>query len=318
MSSPKSIPEPQTQNKTIPLIFAIACLIGIPSFFVYSLNVAYNNTDTQKSINTEKEKEQKSKETEVKLNQKLDDENKNLGYETKLKNSVPDENFGKFKNEHWVSDWKTNQGDLKIHLHANDAPKTVENFVRLVDRKVFENSTSHRIVKQENFGVFQAGDFDKGNGQGGQSAFWISELKPNTIPDELWKVAPTVDNEKGTATGGEFRNPKYYVDYDSQTGLVKYPKGLILMAKTQQPDSASSQFFVTFKDTILPAQYTVFGKIDEASFGTLDKIGQIDPVEVTADPTTGEEKQNKVEDGKPGQEIKIEKTEVKVSEGHSK
>lgn len=304
-------PPNNPNSRLIPLIFALICLIAIPTAFVYSLNLAYNNTDSQKSIAQEKEKEDKAKSSEVELNKKLEDENQRLGYSTKLENSIPNNDFGKYQNEHWMANWKTNFGDLMIHLHAEDAPKTVENFVRLNDRKVYQNTTIHRIVKQENFGVIQGGDFDKNNGQGGQSAFYISELQPNTIPDELWKVQPTTDNKNGTVSGGEFRSPKFYQDYDSKTGLVKYSKGLILMAKTQQPDSASSQFFITFKDTILPAQYTVFGRIDEQSFGTLDKINtEVNPVTVEQDPETGEEKSTITEDGKPSQEIKIEQVEI--------
>jgi cyclophilin family peptidyl-prolyl cis-trans isomerase len=299
------------RSKLIPLIFAVACLIAIPSGFIYSLNAAYSNTDAQKSVAQEKEKTEKSKAGEIELDKKLDQENQKLGYATRLEKSAPNAEFGKYKTEHWMANWKTNQGDLTIHLHAEDAPKTVENFVRLNERKVFENTAIHRIVKQENFGVIQGGDFDKGNGQGGQSAYFVSELQPNTIPDELWKVEPKTDNVSGTVSGGEFRNAKYYQDYDVKTGLVKYPKGLILMAKTQQPNSASSQFFVTFKDTVLPAQYTVFGRIDEKTFGTLDKINaEIDPISKTQDPQTGEEKVTKSEDGEPSKEIKIEKVEV--------
>jgi cyclophilin family peptidyl-prolyl cis-trans isomerase len=89
------------------------------------------------------------------------------------------------------------------------------------------------------------------------------------------------------------------------------------MAKTSQPDSASSQFFVTLDKTILPAQYTVFGTVDKSSLGTLDKIkSEVKPVKViaeTEDPENQEAtKIEEVTDGKPSKEIKIEKTEVKI------
>ena len=295
----------------IPIILAIALMVAVPFGMIKLLNVANESSDIQVAKKEEQIKEQKLVSTELDLNKKLIEENKTLGFSTMLKNSKPDENYGKATNEYWMTSWKTNFGDIKINLHTTDAPKTVESFVRLNSRKIFEKSIIHRIVKQPNFGVIQGGDFDKKNGQGGQSAFYISENKPNEIPDELWKVKPTINSKEGTTAGGEFTNPKYYTKYDPKTGLVEYQKGLILMAKTSQPDSASSQFFITTTNTVLPAQYTVFGKIDDSSLPTLDRINkEIEPVKREMDENTGEIKSTPTKDGEPSKEIIIEKTEI--------
>ena len=51
-----------------------------------------------------------------------------------------------------------------------------------------------------------------------------------------------------------------------------YPRGTLAMANTGQPGSNGSQFFLVYKDSQLPPQYTAFGTIDETGLATLDKI----------------------------------------------
>ncbi|SDX61853.1 peptidyl-prolyl cis-trans isomerase B (cyclophilin B) [Modestobacter sp. DSM 44400] len=71
----------------------------------------------------------------------------------------------------------------------------------------------------------------------------------------------------GTGSGG----PSYkYAEEVSAT--TTYPRGTIAMAKTNQPNTTGSQFFLCFVDTNLPPQYTVVGTVDEAGLGVLDEI----------------------------------------------
>jgi cyclophilin family peptidyl-prolyl cis-trans isomerase len=297
-------------NKIVALVLAMVAIAGIPTGLIYTLQQAHRNTDSQKAIEEEEGKKKKEVDDEVSLNKKIAEENIKFGYLTTLKESKPDDNYGKYKYSSFEVLWQTNFGPIKINLNSEDAPKTVENFVRLNSRKVYDKSIFHRMVKSENMTIIQGGDFDQRNGQGGESAFQISENKTNLVPDELWKVKPIVNAE--TAVGGEFRTSKFYNNYDSKTGLVTYPKGTILMAKTSQPDSASSQFFITLKDTTLPAQYTAFGAIDISSNGTLEKIlTDVNPVKRDFDTETGEQKENKTDDGEPSKEILIQTSEVK-------
>jgi peptidyl-prolyl cis-trans isomerase B (cyclophilin B) len=46
------------------------------------------------------------------------------------------------------------------------------------------------------------------------------------------------------------------------------------MAKTAEPDTGGSQFFLVFGDTQIPPEYTVFGRIDDAGLQVLDKVAQ--------------------------------------------
>lgn len=64
----------------------------------------------------------------------------------------------------------------------------------------------------------------------------------------------------GTGTGG----PGYTIP-DELEQTTAYPAGTLAMANTGQPNTGGSQFFICYVDTDLPADYTVFGTLDEAS-----------------------------------------------------
>ena len=80
----------------------------------------------------------------------------------------------------------------------------------------------------------------------------------------------------GTGTGG----PGYTIPDELPTdagpspraAAVTYPRGTVAMAKTAQPNSGGSQFFLVYADSTLPPDYTVFGTIDDAGLATIDAI----------------------------------------------
>ncbi len=131
-----------------------------------------------------------------------------------------------------------NFGKVKLKLFDKDAPKTVENFLRLVNAGFYDCLTFHRVAK--NF-VIQGGD-PTGTGGGGQSAF-----------------------------GGDFEdelNPK------TESYKAGYEKGILAMAN-RGPNTNSSQFFIMLKDASLPKNYTIFGKV-ESGIEVVEKIGEVD------------------------------------------
>jgi peptidyl-prolyl cis-trans isomerase B (cyclophilin B) len=71
----------------------------------------------------------------------------------------------------------------------------------------------------------------------------------------------------GNGSGG----PGYTIP-DEYKGTETYPAGTVAMARTSQPDSGGSQFFLVFGDTQLKPEYTVFGTLDQASIATLEKV----------------------------------------------
>lgn len=70
-----------------------------------------------------------------------------------------------------------------------------------------------------------------------------------------------------TGTGG----PGYTIP-DELSGDETYPAGTLAMAKTPYPDSGGSQFFMVYRDTPLPAEYTVFGQLDPEGLEVLRQV----------------------------------------------
>ena len=241
--------------------------------------VILGQTDGAIAAKTKKESEEKKTKEITEKRAKLELENKKLSFMNQ-KIAINIKDFG----------------SIKIDLKENAAPKTVENFVRLTNRGYFNGTVFHRMVKSPTFSVIQGGD-PTATGTGGETA------SGEPLVDEVWKVKPQSDpqNPGKFLNTPEFTDPSLYKNFDLKTGQVTYPKGQILMAKTSAPDSASSQFFITLTDTVLPAEYTIFGVLQSESFAVLDKISkEIDPISSEA------QQSPEYKDGKPNKELKIE------------
>lgn len=116
-----------------------------------------------------------------------------------------------------------NYGVIEVELDSSAAPITVQNFLSLIDNHFYDGLTFHRII--DGF-MIQGGD-PLGNGTGGS---------PNKI--------------KGEFSANGVQNP------------ISHVRGVISMARSQEKDSASSQFFIVHKDsTFLDGQYAGFGRV---------------------------------------------------------
>ena len=117
-------------------------------------------------------------------------------------------------------------GVMKLELYHDKAPKTVENFVKLAKEGFYDGLTFHRIISGF---MIQGGD-PEGTGFGGSD---------ETIPGEF-------------AMNGFAQND------------IPHVRGAISMARSQNPNSASSQFFIVHADAnFLDGQYAAFGKVVE-------------------------------------------------------
>jgi cyclophilin family peptidyl-prolyl cis-trans isomerase len=133
----------------------------------------------------------------------------------------------------------TNFGDIKVEFFPEHAPKTVENFRELTNRGFYDGLIFHRIVP--NF-VIQGGD-------------------PNT--------RDVNNNRTRWGTGGPGWNIK------AEFNKNKHSRGTLSMARSQDPDSAGSQFFIVLKDSnFLDGQYTVFGRVI-SGMDAVDKIASL-------------------------------------------
>lgn len=156
------------------------------------------------------------------------------------------------KSAKYVFTLKTTCGDIAMDLDAADAPHTVNSFKFLADKGFFDHTKCHRLTTSGIY-VLQCGD-PTGLGSGGPGY---------TIPDENLK-AKSVSG--GTYPAGTVAMAN---QYDSSTGQGK--------------NTGSSQFFLVYKDSPLPAYYTPFGTITAAGMKVLNKIASAGEVNGTGD-----------------------------------
>ena len=143
-----------------------------------------------------------------------------------------------------------NGSPIVIKVDGEFAPVTAGNFVDLVQRDFYNGLTFHRVVKEPQPFVVQGGD-PKGNGTGG---FVDPETgQKRSIPLE---IVPEGESEpiygktlKQAGVGGE---PQ-----------LKHTEGVLSMARSQMPNSASSQFFITLAEVpFLDGDYAAFGEVE--------------------------------------------------------
>ncbi|XOQ48810.1 MAG: Peptidyl-prolyl cis-trans isomerase [Eubacteriales bacterium] len=119
----------------------------------------------------------------------------------------------------------TNEGSMKIELYPNIAPNTVNNFISLVKKGFYNGTIFHRVIPGF---MIQGGD-PEGTGMGGPGYSIKGEFSGNGVKNDL-----------------------------------KHTRGVISMARSMDPDSAGSQFFIMVADAPhLDGQYAAFGKVIE-------------------------------------------------------
>jgi peptidyl-prolyl cis-trans isomerase B (cyclophilin B) len=136
----------------------------------------------------------------------------------------------------------TSQGPVGIQLDNAKAPCTVNSFASLAQQKYFDDTPCHRLTTSPTLGVLQCGD-PTGEGTGGPGYRFANEYPTDQYPPG---------------------------DPALQQPIV-YPRGTLAMANAG-PDTNGSQFFMVYKDSQLPPNYTAFGTIDQTGLATLDKI----------------------------------------------
>jgi peptidyl-prolyl cis-trans isomerase A (cyclophilin A) len=136
----------------------------------------------------------------------------------------------------------TSEGDFVVEVYPDKAPKTVDNFLQYVKEKHYDGTIFHRVIN--NFMV-QGGGYD--------SAYAEKKTRPPVVHE----------GREALAKGGQ-----------------KNVIGTLAMARTNDPNSASSQFFINVKDNdfLNPVMqrpgYTVFGKV-VSGMDVVDKIKSV-------------------------------------------
>ena len=134
---------------------------------------------------------------------------------------------------------------MKGELYPDVAPISVENFVNLINKDFFNGLIFHRVISGF---MIQGGGYDEtfyeGNFNSEETDPIKGEFASNGVPNDL-----------------------------------KHTRGVLSMARTQDPDSASSQFFIMHADApYLDGEYAAFGKITEG----LEVVDEIAGVKTTA------------------------------------
>ena len=129
-----------------------------------------------------------------------------------------------------------NGGVITLELDSSAAPITVENFETLAKAGFYDGLIFHRVI----------------------SGFMIQGGDPN-----------------GTGTGGSGKNIKGEFKQNGVANPISHKRGVISMARSSMPNSASSQFFIMHADgAFLDGQYAAFGKV-VSGMDVVDKIAAV-------------------------------------------
>ena len=132
----------------------------------------------------------------------------------------------------------TSKGDIKLTVFASKTPVTAASFLNLASRGFYDGLKFHRVIPDF---MIQGGD-PEGTGMGGAKENIKGEFAQNGVKNDL-----------------------------------KHTRGVISMARSMMPDSASSQFFIMHKDAPhLDGGYAAFGKVVDG----MDAVDEIADTEV--------------------------------------
>jgi peptidyl-prolyl cis-trans isomerase B (cyclophilin B) len=133
---------------------------------------------------------------------------------------------------HTLAVLKTSQGDITVKFFYDKAPNHVKNFIDLSAKGFYDGTLFHRVIPDF---MIQGGD-------------------PNT------KQPETPLTRYGT--GGNKDAAGHPVNLKAEFNDTPHRRGILSMARSSSPDSASSQFFIVVKDSpFLDRQYTAFGEV---------------------------------------------------------
>ncbi|WP_066377646.1 MULTISPECIES: peptidylprolyl isomerase [unclassified Anabaena] len=168
-----------------------------------------------------------------------------------------------------------NGSPITIEVDGTNAPITAGNFVDLVQKGVYDNSMFHRVVRDPQPFVVQGGD---------------PKSKDPKTPPQFLGTGGYIDEKTGTERSipleikpkGE-QEPIYGKTFESarvsKPPELQHKQGAVAMARSQQPDSASSQFYFALADLgFLDGNYAVFGYVTDG-FDVVNKIQQGDRIQ---------------------------------------
>lgn len=164
---------------------------------------------------------------------------------------------------------------ITLDIDGANAPITAGNFVDLVDKKVYDGLVFHRVIRQPQPFVVQGGD---------------PQGRDPNVPIELLGrsgyIDPATSRERSIpleikANDGKMIYGKTFdmANMSSEKPKLRHMRGVLSMARSEDPDSASSQFYITLADlSSLDGKYAVFGTVTQG-MDVVDKIQQGDRID---------------------------------------
>lgn len=164
---------------------------------------------------------------------------------------------------------------ITIEVDGTNAPITAGNFVDLVQRGVYDGLVFHRVVRSPQPFVVQGGD---------------PQSKDPKFPEQRLGTGGFIDPKTGSERyipleikPEKAASPIYSKTLESagvsSAPQLKHTRGAVAMARSQQPDSASSQFYIALADlAFLDGNYAVFGSVTQG-MDVVDRIQQGDRIE---------------------------------------
>jgi eukaryotic-like serine/threonine-protein kinase len=138
----------------------------------------------------------------------------------------------------------TDQGDISLTLDNGKSPCTVNSFISLAQQGFFDGTQCLRLTTSPTLGMLQCGA-PNSDGSGGPGYRFNDEYPTDQYPSG---------------------DPALHQP-------VLYPRGAVAMWNTE-PNTNGSQFFLVYRQSQLPPQYTVFGRIDPTGLATIDAIAK--------------------------------------------
>lgn len=237
-----SVPQKKISKNTLIIIISAVILViaAVVAAIVISNGKTDEDSDSKKDKNVSKTEfvttVDTSMVTTIPFNEEILD---------KIEN---EENESTQNNAHYFVKFTMENGEsFVVGLYPEYAPKTVENFLKLVNSGFYNGLTFHRVI--EDF-MAQGGD-PKGDGTGGSSKTIYGEFAANGFTQNT----------------------------------LSHERGVISMARSAYPDSASSQFFICYASAPhLDGSYAAFGKVVEG-MNVVDSFLDVERAYVSSDRT---------------------------------
>lgn len=168
---------------------------------------------------------------------------------------------------------QTSKGEVQISLDGADAPLTAGNFLDLVRRGVYNNTSFHRVVRDPVPFVVQGGDPSSADPAVPVANYGLGSFvdpasgEPRLIPLELKLRKPTEALRYGTPLSSSTQ---------IRDLALTHQRGAVAMARSNDPNSASAQFYVALQPLPeLDGRYAVFGRVIRG-MEVIDRIQQGD------------------------------------------